>query len=174
MCVSDNCSTDETKAVVRRAQAIIDIKYQKNFKNLGIPKNFLNVVEMADGEFVWLIGDDDLLLPYALEELFDLISKHQNVDFFYINSFHLTTQNVFSFPQPFDTVNLPKDMTPVSSWPNSGEMRFMDLVNPKISFDFLGGMFLSVFRRQNWIQNVNVLDEAAVSDPRTFSLTSVK
>jgi len=169
VCVSDNCSTDETEDVVRRAQASIAIKYQKNLKNLGIPKNFLNVVEMAHGEFVWLIGDDDLLLPYALEELFDLIGKHQNIDFFYINSFHLTTQNVFSFPQPYDIANLPKNMIPVSSWPNSGEMRFMDLVNPKISFDFLGGMFLSVFRRQNWIQNVNVLDEVAVSDPRTFS-----
>ena len=87
MCVSDNCSTDETENVVRRAQESITIKYQKNAKNLGIPKNVLNVVEMADGEFVWLIGDDDLLLPYAIEELFELIDKHQNVDFFYINSF---------------------------------------------------------------------------------------
>jgi glycosyltransferase involved in cell wall biosynthesis len=169
VCVSDNCSTDETKDAVRRAEASIAIKYQKNLRNLGIPKNFLNVVEMADGEFVWLIGDDDLLLPCALEELFDLLSKHPNIDFFYINSFHLTTQYVFSFPQPFDISNLPENMALVSSWPNSGEMRFMDLINPKISFDFLGGMFLSVFRRQNWIQNLNALDEAAVSDRRTFS-----
>lgn len=169
VCVSDNCSTDETEQVVRRAQASIAIKYHKNPQNLGIPRNFLNAVEMADGEFVWLFGDDDLLLPYALEELFDLITKHPDVDFFYINSFHLTTQHVFSFPQPFDTSNLPKDMTPFSLWPNSGEIRFMDLVNPKISFDFLGGMFLSVFRRRNWIQNINALDKVAVSDPRVFS-----
>lgn len=169
VCVSDNCSSDETEQVVRRAQTSIAIKYQKNSQNLGIPRNFINAVEMADGEFVWLIGDDDLLLPYALEELSDLISKHPDVDFFYINSFHATTQSIFSFPQPFDTSNLPKNMTPFSSWPHSGEMMFMDLVNPRRSFDFLGGMFLSVFRRRNWIQNVTVLDEAAVSDPRVFS-----
>ena len=169
VCVSDNCSTDETEDVVRRAQASIAIKYKKNHRNLGMAKNILNVVEMADGEFVWIIGDDDLLLPNAIEELHELISKHQNVDFFYINSFHLTTQYVASFLQPFDTSHLPKDMTPFSSWTNSGEMRFMDLVNPKISFDFLGGIFLSVFRRRNWILNDNVLDGAGVSDPRTFS-----
>lgn len=169
VCVSDNCSTDETEDVVRRAQENIIIKYRKNPKNLGIPKNFLNVVEMADGEFVWLIGDDDLLLPCALEELADLIDRHQDVDFFYINSFHLSTRYVSSFVQPFDTANLPKNMTPFSPWPNSGEMMFMDLVDPKISFDFLGGMFLSVFRRRDWIQNINVLDEAAVLDARTFS-----
>lgn len=169
VCISDNCSTDDTKDVVRRAQANIDIKYYKNLRNLGRVKNYLNVVEMADGEFVWLIGDDDLLLPCALEELDDLINKHKNVDFFYVNSFHLTAEYVASFPQPFDTANLPKNMKPFSSWPKSGEIRFMDLVNPKISFDFLGGMFLSVFRRSNWLQNINALNEAAVSDPRTFS-----
>ena len=169
VCVSDNCSTDETEAVVRRAQANIGIKYQKNHRNLGAAKNFLEAVEMADGEFVWLIGDDDLLLPYALKELSGLIRKQPNVDFFFINSFHLDTQYIFSFSQPFDTYNLPKNMTPFSSMPNSGEMRFMDLVKPKISFDFLAGMFLSVFRRQNWILNVNALDKIAISDSRTFS-----
>jgi hypothetical protein len=91
------------------------------------------------------------------------------VDFFYINSFHLTTEYVFSFPQPFDTVHLPHDMKPFSFWPASGEMSFMDLVNPKISFDFLGGMFLAVFRRRNWMENTDVLDEAAIADFRTFS-----
>jgi glycosyltransferase involved in cell wall biosynthesis len=169
VCVSDNCSADDTAQVVRRAQAHIDIKYHRNARNLGIPKNFLNVVEMANGEFVWLIGDDDLLVPTALEELCKLIEQHPSVDFFYINSFHLTAGYVLSCPQPFDTANLPNAMTPFSSWPHSGEMKFMELVNPKISFDFLGGMFLSVFRRRNWLRHVDALDQTAVCDPRTFS-----
>jgi glycosyltransferase involved in cell wall biosynthesis len=169
ICVSDNCSSDETELVVRRAQESIAIKYQKNSGNLGIPRNFLNVVQMAAGEFVWLIGDDDLLLPRSLEQLSDLIGKHSDVDFFFINSYHLTTQYVFSFPQPFDTSNLPGNMKAVSSWAHSDEMKFMDLIDPKISFDFLGGMFLAVFRRRNWIKNIDVLAEAAVSDSRTFS-----
>ena len=169
VCVSDNFSTDETEQVVRRAQASIPIKYHRNPQNLGGPRNFLNVVKMADGEFAWLIGDDDLLLPYALEELSALLTEHPDVDFFYINSYHSTTQHMLSFPQPFDTCNLPKIMTPFSAWPNSGEVMFMDLVNPKISFDFLGGIFLSVFRRRNWMENVSALDGAAVSDLRVFS-----
>ena len=169
VCVSDNGSTDETESIVLAAQEQISIKYKKNSSNLGIPKNYLNVVEMADGEFVWLIGDDDLLLPSAVKKLLDLISKHPNVDFFFINSFQLATEYVTAFPQPFDTSNLPKNMIPCSSWPIRGEMMFMDLVNPKISFDFLGGMFLSVFKRKNWIQNANILNVKAISDLRTFS-----
>ncbi|MCG3770996.1 MAG: Abequosyltransferase RfbV [Nitrosomonadaceae bacterium] len=169
VCVSDNCSTDETENVVRRVQASIAIKYHKNLTNLGIPRNFLNAVAMADGEFVWLIGDDDLLLPFAIEQLSQLIEKYSSVDYFYVNSFHLTTQYVFSFPQPFDTANLPLTMEPFSSWPHSCEMKFMDLIDPRISFDFLGGMYLSVFRRKYWIANTQAIDGAAFVDNRVFS-----
>lgn len=169
VCVSDNCSTDETEKAVLTAQQHIAIKYRKNAANLGIPRNFLNAVEMADGEFIWLIGDDDLLLPDALDRVSELINKYPAVDYFYVNSFHLTTQYIFSFPQPFDTANLPEKMEPFSSWPNSGEMKFMDLIDPRVSFDFLGGMYLSVFRRQKWISNVHILAEAAFSDSRIFS-----
>ncbi len=169
VCVSDNCSTDDTEEVVRGAQASIDIKYQKNPANLGVPGNFLNVVEMADGEFVWLLGDDDLLMPYALKELDGLLRKHPGVDFFYVNSYNLASQYVQSFPQPFDTADLPKNLEPFSSWTNNGELNFFDLIDPKISFDFLGGMYLSVFRRENWKRSTNALDEFAIKDARIFS-----
>lgn len=169
ICVSDNNSGDKTESIVRNAQSFMDIKYHKNTSNIGIARNFLNVVSMADGDFVWLIGDDDLLLPNALEELNKLIRGHQKVDFFYVNAFHLTTEYVFSFKKPFDTENLPNKMTPFSTWRKSGEMKFIDLINPEVSFDFLGGMFLSVFRRENWMEKVDVLDSEAILDMRTFS-----
>ena len=169
VCVSDNHSTDDTENVVRNAQSSIDIKYHKNSSNLGHARNYLNVVTMADGDFIWLIGDDDLLMPYAIEDLYKLIDGHPNVDFFFVNSFHLTTEYVKNYPAPFDTDNLPKDMIPFSNWTIAGEMPFLQLIDPRISFDFLGGMFLSVFRRTLWILNANIIDEKALLDNRTFS-----
>ena len=169
ICVSDNCSGDETEAVVHHAQSNINIKYHRNHTNLGIPRNFLQVVSMADGEFIWLIGDDDLLMPDAIRVLHRLINCHPDIDFFYVNSFHLDTGFLNDFPSPFNTKNLPNNMTPFSKWPVAGEMAFIDLVNPKISFDFLGGMFLSVFRKRNWMQNADVLDKDAILDSRLFS-----
>lgn len=169
VCVSDNCSTDQTESVILSAQQHMKIKYRKNPRNLGIARNLLNVVQMADGEFVWIIGDDDLLLPGAIAELSALIDGIPDADYFYVNSYHLTAQYVLSFPQPFSLSNLPAKMTPFSSWPDSGRMKFMDLVDPRISFDFLMGMYLSVFRRKNWVANVDVIDDAAVSDSRLFS-----
>jgi len=169
ICVSDNDSNDETESVVQAAQQYIDIKYQKNETNLGVARNVMNVVQMADGEFVWLIGDDDLLLPDALQKLCKLIDSYQSVDYFYINAFHLTTEFVFSFSQPFDTALLPEEMEPFSRRKESSELLFIDLIDPKVSFDFLGGMFLAVFRREKWKENVNVVDLNALADPRVFS-----
>jgi len=169
VCISDNHSTDETEEVVRHAQSAIEIKYHKNTRNLGIPRNFLNVVSMADGDFVWLIGDDDLIMPNAIFELYKLIDAHPTVDFFYVNSFHLNTEFLKIFPSPFDTANLPDKMTRFSEYGIAGEMNFLDLIDPKISFDFLGGMFLSVFRKSHWERNADVLDKNAIMDGRTFS-----
>lgn len=169
VCISDNNSTDKTFDVVKNAQSSINIKYKKNIKNLGRVRNYLNVVKMAEGDFVWLIGDDDLLMPYAIEVLDKLINSNVGVDFFYVNAFHLTTDVVNSYPHPFDTENLPLKMIPFSNYQSTGKMPFFQLVDPKISFDFLGGMFLSVFRRKNWLLNAHVLDKKAIQDNRIFS-----
>lgn len=169
VCVSDNNSTDHTANVVSEAMSMLEIKYHKNTNNLGIPRNFLNVVSMAEGDFIWLLGDDDLLLPNAISDLFNLINVYPDVDFFYVNSYHLNTDYVVRYPAPFDTANLPAKMQPFSGWKSPGELKFLDLIDPKISFDFLGGMFLSVFRKSLWDRNVGVLDRDAIFDNRTFS-----
>ena len=44
----------------------LDIKFHKFNRNMGISVNFLKVIKMAKGEFVWMIGSDDMLTPDAL------------------------------------------------------------------------------------------------------------
>ena len=124
---------------------------------------------MAKGEFVWLIGDDDLLLPHTLDTLEVLFKKHKSVNFFYINSYLLDTDYILSFPQPFDISKLPSEMDKFSLYKESKELNFLELINPKVSFDFLGGMFLSVFKRSMWLNKVSVLNNEAIKDPRIFS-----
>lgn len=169
ICISDNGSTDNTEEIVKGYLEKLPIKYSKNPNNLGIPKNFLKVVSIAEGEFVWLLGDDDLLMPDAFLKIENLLNTNQNCDFFFINSNHLNTEFIFKHDQPFDTKNLPTNMIPVSKYTITGPLAFIELVDPKISFDFLGGMFLSVFRRGNWIKHQGHLDSAAIEDMNTFS-----
>lgn len=169
VCVSDNGSTDMTRQVVEEAQRRIPVRYSRNERNLGIPLNFLEVVKMARGNFAWLLGDDDLLVPGALQKMIELIDRHPKVDFFYINSFHLNADYVLACPQPFDTVMLPEKMESFSTWSRDRELPFFDLIDPRISFDFLGGMFLAVFRRERWLAHVEVLDPKLIIDANTFS-----
>ena len=37
---------------------------------------------MAKGKFIWFLGDDDLLIPNAIEQLAKRIKQNNNVDFF--------------------------------------------------------------------------------------------
>jgi glycosyltransferase involved in cell wall biosynthesis len=169
VCVSDNHSTDDTERVVKNAQSFIDIKYQKNETNIGASRNFLKVVSMADNDFVWMIGDDDLLLVDSITRLNKILIEHPSVDFIYVNSFHLGTEYLNDFPSPFDINNLPNNMDRFSQFTEEREMPFFDLINPHVSFDFLGGIFLSVFRKKNWDDNVDALDKNAIHDNRIFS-----
>jgi len=169
ICISDNCSTDNTRQVVIEAEKVLPLKYKANQSNLGSARNMLEVVQMADGQFVWVLGDDDLLMPGATEKIILFIAKHRLVDYFYVNTNHLTTEYVHSFPQPFNLTNLPKKMERFSSRTESGEIPFLKLIDPKISFDFLGGIYLSVFRRSLWLSKVGCLDQNALSDERVFS-----
>ena len=69
---------------------------------------------MASGEFVWFLGDDDLLIPTAIEKLTKLINKNKKADFFWINSFYLQSSYLEKFSHPFNTKNLPRNMKPHS------------------------------------------------------------
>jgi len=48
---------------------------------VGIARNLLKVAPMADGKSVWVIGDDILLMPYAVSMLYQKIDQHQLVVF---------------------------------------------------------------------------------------------
>jgi glycosyltransferase involved in cell wall biosynthesis len=87
--ISDNGSIDNTEQTVKKY--IKDnsdwIKYKKNEKNIGINNNMYRIIhEYARGEFLWIIGDDDMLINGGISELLSSISIYRNeVDGLYIN-----------------------------------------------------------------------------------------
>ncbi len=64
--VLDNASTDDTTAVVGRYDDP-RIVYQRNERNLGFAGNVHLGCRMARGDFVVILGADDILLPDFLE-----------------------------------------------------------------------------------------------------------
>ena len=60
--VSDNCSQDDTREVVKSFITTgCHITYFCNDSNIGPDRNFLKCINCANGKYIWLIGDDDFL-----------------------------------------------------------------------------------------------------------------
>lgn len=59
--VLDNNSTDDTGKIVKDfIKKYPNVKYSKNRYNLGISGNIAKAMEVADKDYVWIIGDDDI------------------------------------------------------------------------------------------------------------------
>lgn len=158
VCVSDNSSSDESLFITDLFTETLDIHYRRNLSNLGFAGNFVQVTLMSQGEFIWLIGDDDLIMPDSLKNFSAIYKENTNVDFFYVNAFEISYRHLLSFPSPFDTRLLPTNMSRFSKYTESHRLPFEDLIDHRKSFDFLGGIFLSIFRRKDWLENINCLD----------------
>lgn len=86
VCISDNASTDNTAEVVQSSLAFGPAFYSKNSCNLGATGNYVRLTtQLARGEFVWLLGDDDLLVPDAVSRVVNVVSSHRDLDAFYAN-----------------------------------------------------------------------------------------
>lgn len=68
--VVDGASTDNTADVVRqRAERNAALRYCPQERNSGVDGDFDKAVSLARGEYCWLLSDDDLPLPGALERV---------------------------------------------------------------------------------------------------------
>ncbi len=169
VCVSDNGSNYDVTKIVKTYENKLSIRLNKNKVNIGYQPNLLKVISIAKGEYVWAIGDDDLLVPDSLKKIEKLLADNRDVDFFYINSYLLDYSYLSKFEKPFDTKNLPNNMEKLSKRKISQKLHFWDLVDHKVSFDFLLVNFLNIFKRKMWLDNVSCLNETLLKDNRVWS-----
>ncbi len=68
--IADNASNDNTWSVICEFKRVVpNVKYYRHPYNVGPDRNYLKVVELADGEYCWLMGSDDVLSPNALSKV---------------------------------------------------------------------------------------------------------
>ncbi len=169
VCISDNNSTDDTKNIVNFYKKYIDINYHINTENIGVAKNILKSVAISNSEFCWVVGDDDMLLQNSIKEVLNLIEKYKNVDYFYVNSYHFDSRLLKNYSYPINTSELPNNLEKFSNFKNDFYAKFIELINPKVSFDFLGGLYLSVFRKYNWDSNLDKINKKNINNNLLFS-----
>ena len=85
ICIADDCSTNqETLSVLKyyeNKDSRIKVVYRK--ENGHISKATNTALEIATGEYVGLLDNDDLLAPHALFEVVSVLNKDRTVDMIY-------------------------------------------------------------------------------------------
>lgn len=87
--IADNASTDETPQVVREfALRGLRMSYHRHPINIGADANFLACFEQSSGTYVWIIGDDDIVIPGGIKKVIERLRDH-SYDLLHIQSFPL-------------------------------------------------------------------------------------
>ncbi len=170
VCISDNHSEKDPAETISKYTKYFKINYSRNEKNIGFALNAIKTVELSKGEYAWIIGNDDLILPNTFVYLKNLFSINNDVKFFFANSFYLQSKYLNNFPHPFNTLELRnKKMTQLSKLDRDQVVKFWDIIDPKVSWEFLIGIFLSIFDRKIWLSGLKYLDQEKIKDSNVWS-----
>ena len=78
--ISDNFSTDNTQQICEQyASQDERIRYYRNNKNIGAPRNFNRAFELASGKYFKWAASDDVLAPDFLRKCVAILDKDASV-----------------------------------------------------------------------------------------------
>ena len=92
--VSDNASPDDaTPKVIAQYQGMWAGAFEavRNLVNVGPDKNIAQCYDSAVTPYVWIMGDDDVLLPGGLSMVLDVLLREE-IDILYVNNYWFKDQ----------------------------------------------------------------------------------
>lgn len=96
--ISDDASpdADEIKKAINQLSSIseIDIAFSTNETNLGYDMNLGSIIQKANGEFVFLLSDDDTIVDGALDNLIRYLHSNPEVGIIYSPFINLVTNKL--------------------------------------------------------------------------------
>jgi glycosyltransferase involved in cell wall biosynthesis len=160
--ISDNCSTDDTSDILKELPVSPWIHCVRNETNVGALKNGLKCLNLAKGEYVWFVGDDDIIRPEGLNHLVQVVSDHENLDYFVVNAITLIKEqrNKVNDIINYDAISKQQN-TKFKSLSDKEISSFNEYIDPNFDPIFLGAMMCNVIRRSVWQQGVTGIDANA-------------
>ena len=96
--ISDDCSTDNTESEIRSLIPTYKypIIYHRNLTNQGYDRNFRKSIELATGEYVIVLGNDDTLNPdFDITDLINFLIHHNYPEIGFSNFLEESSGNTF-------------------------------------------------------------------------------
>src|SRR6201985_2075501 len=85
--ISDNASLDDTPTIVASfQQKHFHLTYIRNETNIGPDAKFLPCYEKASVKYVWIVADDDIIVPTAIDKILAYLSREE-YDLVYVSSY---------------------------------------------------------------------------------------
>ena len=99
ICVSDNCSTDETFDYLKKFSKTskIEIKINRYEVNKGFDANVLQVLQMGDGKYCWLFGDDEYFINPGFRQIIEKFKTETDENCFLFLSGLIVPEGVKTF-----------------------------------------------------------------------------
>jgi abequosyltransferase len=147
--IVDGSSTDNTDDVVERYKDKCNLKYYKRENRVGIDRDIMKCIEIADGKYCWLFSDDDGFANGSISKLVSILTNEKMLTGCFCNR------------TPFDHL-LEKKVAEVKGWPgrlftDNTYLYSKSECFTKIGMDF-GFISSQVVNRQFWQEIVSKND----------------
>ena len=146
--VCNNASDDGTAELIAQyREEHPELRVITNTENVGFEQNYLNCIEYARGEFVWVMGDDDVWLPGSIAKVLHEIDSGADACLCLAETCDLQLN-------PLTVLRWFSDLNPPKIWQLSSPA---DLVRYFDACLFNAGAFAfistAIFRRDRFLQN---------------------
>jgi abequosyltransferase len=144
--ISDNGSTDKSTELIENYRSYFH-NYKVNYfdRNMGFTSNILKVVEVAEGDYCWVIGSDDAILSGAIKEIL-VILKSKKPNLFVFNCIKWNFESTIKIKQYW--ISKSKSEFKIDQADSGLFGEYLDIANS------LGSIFsyisTSVFKRDLW------------------------
>ena len=144
--VVDGASTDNTAEVVASFQnRFANLLYHRGAQNMGVDRDMATAVELARGEYCWLMSSDDLIKPGAISRMLEEIQSGADI---YLCDITLCNSDM----QPIRGLKFLSDHRSTNQFDLMDREQFLTYLNLATSNNALFCyMCAMVFRRSSWV-----------------------
>jgi glycosyltransferase involved in cell wall biosynthesis len=162
--IGDNASTDETDMVLKELSNQYSWTIRRN-SNIGAWRNIVALASEARGDWVWILGDDDFLVPHTLTKLVATLNSSPNLELICVNYGWIEVSRLQASLENGEDIRLPKEC----QWHISEEINLKN--GPEIfeiPSPFAAGSFSALFgflvRRDAFIKHARDIKPGLLID----------